>query len=111
MDEIRRNLDLSYRQGPTGKELPWESHGAYLPGVSLKHRLFRDKLSPKKGTAPTYRARSARRLAGPMAVTEMMDAYVVPLLRISSMTTSADPLGDPPNAGGAYLPGKNSRTS
>ena len=41
-----------------------------------------------------------------MNVTDMMDAYTVPLLRISSMTTSADPIGDPPNARGAYLPGK-----
>ena len=64
-----------------GKELPWTSHGAYLPASRLTNRVFRETVANKRGTVPTYRRRSARQLAGPMTVTEMMDAYTVPLLR------------------------------
>ena len=65
-----------------GQELPWASHGAYLPASRLEKKrvfVFRE-LSQTKGTAPTYRRRSARQLAGPMTATDMMDAYTVPLL-------------------------------
>ena len=111
MHEIRRALSLSYRQGSAGKmSLPWKATAPTYRRLAQKETRYSVKLS-QRGAAHTYIARPVRQLAGPMTAIETMGAYTMPILRIPSMATSADPHGDPPNARCAYLPGESALPS
>ena len=94
-----------------GNSFPGQATAPTYRRLACDKRDFRENCRKIRGMAPTYRRRSARQLAGPMTVTEMMDAYTVPLARICSMTTCADPHGCPPKARGAYLPGESAQTN